>query len=186
MSYKEIEGNLFDFVKDFDVIAQGNNCFCVQGSGIAPQFVNRYRTDEYPMEAQWTRGDFNKMGQIDVMFHSRDGKHGLVSGKTTRHPLAVVNCYTQYTTGRHHDDPSKPPIDYEALTLCMRKIAFKFKGQRIGLPLIGCGLAGGIWSIDELSMHDQNTRKDLPEKDVKTIIQQELKDCNVTIVIYKP
>jgi len=49
----------------------------------------------------------------------------------------------------------------------MRKINHVFKGQHIGLPKIGCGLAGGDWNI------------------VKEIIQKELKDCNVIIVIYK-
>jgi hypothetical protein len=99
--------------------------------------------------------------------------------------LTVVNSYTQYHYGRNHKDGVQTPIDYEALTLCMRKLNHTFKGKRIGLPKIGAGLAGGIWSIDELSIHDQNTRKDLPEYDIKSIIQKELKDCDVTIVIFK-
>lgn len=48
----------------------------------------------------------------------------------------------------------------------MRKINHIFKGQHVGLPQIGCGLAGGDWNR------------------VKTIIQNELKDCFVTVVIY--
>jgi hypothetical protein len=38
-------------------------------------------------------------------------------------------------------------LDYEALTLCMRKINYTFTGKHIGLPMIGCGLAGGDWNI---------------------------------------
>lgn len=38
---------------------------------------------------------------------------------------------------------------------------------KIGLPQIGCGLAGGDWNK------------------VKEIIKKELKDCFVTVVIYK-
>ena len=49
----------------------------------------------------------------------------------------------------------------------MRKINHMFKGQHIGLPRIGCGLAGGDWDI------------------VRGIIQTELKDCHVTVVNYK-
>jgi glycine/serine hydroxymethyltransferase len=50
----------------------------------------------------------------------------------------------------------------------MRKMNFQFSGLRIGLPyVIGCGLAGGDWNH------------------IKTIIQNELKDCDVTIVIFK-
>jgi O-acetyl-ADP-ribose deacetylase (regulator of RNase III) len=48
----------------------------------------------------------------------------------------------------------------------MRKINHVFKDNHIGLPQIGCGLAGGDWEI------------------VKKIIQDEFADCNVTVVIY--
>jgi O-acetyl-ADP-ribose deacetylase (regulator of RNase III) len=48
----------------------------------------------------------------------------------------------------------------------MRKMNRVFKGMRIGLPQIGCGLAGGDWNR------------------VKEIIQRELKDMDVTVVIY--
>ena len=60
----------------------------------------------------------------------------------------------------------KKPVDYEAIVLCMRKINHIFKGKHIGLPMIGAGLAGGSWSS------------------IRQIIQTELKDCNVTVVIY--
>ena len=79
--------------------------------------------------------------------------------------LIVVNAYTQYKYGSNHTDGVKKPLDYEALTLCMRKINHIFAGKHIGLPgLIGCGLAGG------------------KEETVKEIIKKELKDCDVTIV----
>ena len=50
---------------------------------------------------------------------------------------------------------------------CLRKINHFYRGKKIGLPLIGCGIAGGDWNM------------------VRAIIQQELKDCDVTVVIYK-
>lgn len=62
---------------------------------------------------------------------------------------------------------NKKPIDYEALTLCMRKMNITFRGKRIGLPKIGAGLAGGDWNK------------------IKNIIKTELKDCKVTVVILK-
>lgn len=169
MTYKEIKGDLFAHLEEFDVIAQGNNCFCVQASGIAPIFVRKFSTDQYPMEAQWTAGYYNKMGQIDYRFHSRDGKLRLRAYKSKEAPLAVVNCYTQYSTGFHHLDDTKPPIDYEALTICMRKIAQEFEGKRIGLPAIGAGLAGGNW------------------KRIKKIFKQEVASrCDLTVVLFKP
>jgi O-acetyl-ADP-ribose deacetylase (regulator of RNase III) len=41
-----------------------------------------------------------------------------------------------------------------------------FKGKHIGLPQIGCGLAGGDWDI------------------VRNLIQEIMIDCDVTVVIY--
>ena len=73
----------------------------------------------------------------------------------------------------------------------MRKINHKFKGKHIGLPLIGCGIAGGIWDLDAYSLKESESFRIATQlrsngfKDVKTIIQEELKDCDVTIVHYK-
>ena len=80
--------------------------------------------------------------------------------------LTVVNAYTQYNYGRNHVDGDKNPVDYAAIEMCMKKMNYLFKGKHIGLPKIGAGLAGGDWER------------------IKGIIQKELKDCEVTIVIY--
>lgn len=69
--------------------------------------------------------------------------------------LIVVNAYIQYKPGRN--------LDYDALTLCMRKINMEFGGKHVGLPCIGCGIAGGL------------------KTKVEKIIRKELKDCKVTI-----
>jgi O-acetyl-ADP-ribose deacetylase (regulator of RNase III) len=79
--------------------------------------------------------------------------------------LIVVNAYTQYNYGANHKDGVAKPVDYEAITMCMRKMNVAFKGKHIGLPKIGAGLAGGDWDR------------------IKKIIQTELIDCKVTIVI---
>jgi O-acetyl-ADP-ribose deacetylase (regulator of RNase III) len=36
-----------------------------------------------------------------------------------------------------------------------------FKGQRVGLPKIGCGLAGGDWNVVEFIMAEELTDVDL-------------------------
>lgn len=156
--YKEVKGNLISMALsgEFDVIAHGVNCFCVQGAGLAPQMVKAFGTDTFPLEALWRKGDFNKLGQIDC----RNVKYPLNLDKD----LWVVNAYTQYNYGSY--DKSKIPLDYEALTLCLRKMNHIFKGKHIGLPQLGAGLAKGNWSK------------------IKKIIQKELIDCNVTVVIY--
>jgi O-acetyl-ADP-ribose deacetylase (regulator of RNase III) len=185
MKYKEVQGCLITkaLAGEFDIIAHGCNCQCTMKSGLAPQMTKTFGCDEFEKEKSCFKGDINKLGTID--FNSQNINVSKTQVQDWRH-LIVVNAYTQFMYGAYHPDGVSKPLDYEALTLCMRKINHLFKGKHIGLPLIGCHLAGGVWSIDELSMHDQNTRKDLPVKDVKTIIQEELKDMDVTIVHYKP
>lgn len=158
MEYREIEGDLIKLANEgkFDVITHGCNCLCNMGAGIAPQMVKAFGVDQYNLESFTRRGDINKLGQIE-WFIEREG------------PISfVVNSYTQFSYGKNHTDGVSKPIDYEALTLCMRKINHRFVGKHVGLPKIGAGLAGGDWNK------------------IKEIIQTELKDCVVTVVIYKP
>lgn len=75
--------------------------------------------------------------------------------------LKVINIYSQYGY-----NPSDKPLDYEALTLAFRKVNFEFMGYSIGVPQIGAGLAGGNWVR------------------IKTIIEKELKNMDITIVYY--
>ena len=167
--YKEIEGDLIKLALEgkFDVIAHGCNCFCTMGAGIAVQMAKTFGCDKYILESKEYKGDISKLGCIDH-WHENTFKGGVDIHLTNiNSKLYVVNAYTQYHYGKNHIDGKENPIDYEALTLCMRKINYLFKGKHIGLPQIGCGLAGGDWNK------------------VKSIIQKELKDCNVTIVIYK-
>jgi O-acetyl-ADP-ribose deacetylase (regulator of RNase III) len=153
MRYNEVTGDLIELAKagEFDVIAHGCNCFCNMESGIAPQMARAFGCNLYPLENVNTRGDINKLGQIEY-------RTQLV---TLDKRLTVVNVYSQYIPAVH-----LKPLDYEALTLGLRKINHIFEGKHIGLPQIGAGLAGGDW-----------TR-------IKQIIQTELRDMRTTVVIY--
>ncbi len=161
-AYREVVGNLITMAQQgkFQVITHGCNCFCTMGAGIAPQMAGAFGCDKFPMEGQQHRGDYNKLGQIDWKVNTYTGENG-------KFDLAVVNSYTQYGFGLNHEGGTARPLDYDALRLCMRKINHQFKGRHVGLPLIGCGLAGG------------------DEKTVKSLIKEELKDCKVTIVHLK-
>lgn len=169
MKYNEIKGDLIKLAQigTFDVIAHGCNCHCTMGAGIAPQMARAFGADKFPMEAQQYTGDVNKLGTIDwrelevsTMSCIPKGYTGICTSEL-RHPLIVVNAYTQFGFG------GSKPVDYEAITLCMRKMNHEFKGKHIGLPKVGCGLAGGSW------------------RKVKNIIKRELYNCDVTIVIYQ-
>ncbi len=172
---KYVDGNLITLALEgkFDVIAHGCNCFCRMGAGIAPQMAKAFGCDKFDLEAKHLSGDMNKLGQIDyrevfiyennLVFHypeySRDDSYN---------SLFVINAYTQYRHLNRGDSSNKAPIDYEALTLCMRKIKDKFSGVRIGLPKIGAGLAGGNWEL------------------ISGIIDKELQGEDVTIVNFIP
>lgn len=156
MSYKEVDGDLVKLALDgeFDVIAHGCNCFCTMGAGIAPLFAKYFNADRFSWEHPTQRGNYNKMGCID-------------SAEETRYkrPFIVVNAYTQYSTNASY---GHIPLDYDALIMCLKKINKSYAGKSIGLPKIGCGLAGGNWEI------------------VKGLIKKELKSMDVTIVNFNP
>lgn len=171
MKYQEVEGDLIRLAKEgaFDVITHGCNCFCNMGAGIAPQMAKAFGTDRFKMEYPGSKGEITKLGQIDYeLLHFSGWDRVFVKypdqGDTILYSLYVINSYTQYNYGKI---AIAKPIDYEALTLCLRKINHLFIGKHIGLPLIGCGLAGGDWNK------------------VKVIIRKELKDMNVTVVHFK-
>jgi O-acetyl-ADP-ribose deacetylase (regulator of RNase III) len=171
MEIEYIEGNLIEFALEgkFDVIVHGCNCHSKMGAGLAPQMARVFGCDKFSMEL-WG-SDINKLGNIDykIFVLGENAIWNLDDAKNNRDEpeLTVVNAYTQFNYGRNHHDGDLKPIDYEALTLCMRKINITFTGEHIGLPKIGSGLAGGDWNI------------------IKNIIKRELKDCRVTVVHYK-
>lgn len=170
-NYQEIEGDLITLAKSgkFDVIAHGCNCLSTMGAGLAPQMAKAFNCDRFEMEL-WGP-TILKLGNIDYQTFVLGEKAiwSLEDAKNNRNEpeLIVVNAYTQNLYGRNHVDGVLVPFDYEAFTICMRKINHVFKGKRVGLPQIGAGLAGGNW------------------QKIKQIIKDELKNCIVTVVIYK-
>lgn len=150
MALNVIDGNLLDLAEDghFDVIVQGCNCLCVMGAGIALQIANRY-PQAYEADKKTVRGDRNKLGHYTYAM-AKNKKNG---------EFVIVNAYTQYDLGSGED-----VLNYEALDNVLKEIKEDFAGLRIGLPLIGCGLAGGN------------------EKRVVSNIKEVLGDENVTIV----
>lgn len=144
---KIIEGDLIEAALNgkFDVIAHGCNCYHTMGAGIAKQ-IKKVFPGAYKADCETPYGDPNKLGTFS---------------KLSVIQLTILNCYTQFHFGFNNGEP---PVDYKAIRSCMELIKLYYTGYRIGLPMIGCGLAGGSWDI------------------VKQIIEQELMDEDVTIM----
>ena len=161
---KEVYGNIIDMAINgkLDVIAHGCNCFNMQGAGLAAQMSDRLGTHLMKKEQDRFHGDINKLGTIDYGFvHQLKNGLYIPTQNIDSGEFAVVNAYTQYQGGRNGD--------YSAVRLCLKKIAHEFgEHYRIGLPLLGCGIAG------------------LDEEIFIKLVEQDMKDCkDVTIVRYK-
>jgi len=150
---REIHGNLLELAKDgeFDVIAHGANCLCTMGAGIARGIAFEF-PEALEADRQTTRGDKHKLGSFTAAF-------------IHEYEFTIVNLYTQFGFGASKSTTEQEER-YVAIREGLKKLKAAFSGTRIGLPLIGAGLAGGDWDI------------------IRDIIINELTDENVTIVYF--
>lgn len=122
-------GNLLDMAKkgEFDVIIHGCNCLTAMGAGIA-KYIKQDFPEAYAADKQTKHGDRNKLGTFSEAQVTRNG-----------HTFVVINAYTQFEfNGR-----GKDLFEYDKFPQLLQSIKHKYGDKRIGLPLIGCGLAGG-------------------------------------------
>lgn len=170
-AYREVKGDLVALAKKgtFDAIAHGVNCFCAQASGLAPQMVEAFGTDKFLLEDEKLKGEYHKLGNIDWEYRSIDSllktPSPVMDGIKHGYDFAVINAYTQFDYGGSKQGIQN--LDYHALVMCFKKIASEFEGKHIGLPQIGCGLAGGSWET------------------VRSLINSHMKQVEVTVVIYQ-
>ena len=121
---KHTKGNLITLAEqgEFDVIIHGCNCFNTMGGGIAREIRERY-PEAAKADQSTISGNIDKLGSYTAYD----------TGK-----FLIVNAYTQYDMSRGED-----VFEYDAFGILIRKFTHIFHNQRIGLPYIGMGLAGG-------------------------------------------
>lgn len=115
------------------VIGHGCNTYHTMGAGIAA-----YLRRKYPY-----------VYVVDCKTKIGPDKLGTFSKANINDNLIVLNCYTQDTCG------SGRQVDYEAVYKCLEQVKIYTDTLReqsgkpidIRFPKIGCGLAGGEWSI---------------------------------------
>lgn len=79
--------------------------------------------------------------------------------------LWVANMVAQRNYGRRG---SGPPIQYDSVAKCLRTVAGEAKTQNatVHMPRIGCGLAGGEWSV------------------IEPLIEQHLLELGIEVTVY--
>lgn len=141
---KYAKGNLVKDIAQFDVVLHSCNCFHTMGAGVARQLREAY-PEVYLADYHSTKyADRGKMGT-----YSKADIGGTV----------VLNCYAQYDY-----DATKKPFDYDAFRKVLVNVKREYSGKKIGMPMIGAGLAGGDW------------------KEISKIIREELDGEDVTVV----
>lgn len=129
-----VQGDLME--SDCNVVIHQANCQGRMASGIAKQI-----THLYPIVADTDRQYYIPVGDRKRMGHTShvwvDGPHGR---------LLVINLYGQFYYGKGLQ------TEYDAFKRGLHSILKRMeklgRGYKIGMPFnIGCGLAGGDWSI---------------------------------------
>ncbi|WBF69525.1 hypothetical protein CHLORIS_174 [Vibrio phage Chloris] len=122
-----------------DAYAHQCNCFCRMGRGIAPLLAKAVpglrKADDMTVP-----GDKSKLGSVSLAAHP----NGAV----------VFNVYGQYHWHAHKVAPGRN-TDYKALEqglITIIELMQEHEFTTLGLPLIGCGLAGGDWDNVVLPM----------------------------------
>lgn len=136
MSIKIVKGDMVKSMlnNELQAYAHQANCFCTMGRGIAPLLVEA-NPEVLKVDKETEKGCPYKLG-----------KFSMTKDKTK--PL-VYNIYGQFHWSKFKINGERN-TDYNALESAL-ELAFEDmwnKGiKTLGIPLIGCGLAGGDWKI---------------------------------------
>ena len=111
----------------FDIIVQGCNCQHTMGSGIARQLRDKW-PEVYEADLAMGGAPEDRLGQYSL---------ATVFGSLGK--FLVVNAYTQL----HYLPRGIDHFEYEHFRSILSTLLVKYGNYDFGLPLIGCGLAGG-------------------------------------------
>lgn len=122
-------GNLLEMAKNgqFDVIIHGCNCLHAMGAGIA-KYIKKDFPEAFAADKTTKYADRKKLGTFSEATITRNG-----------YTFVVINAYTQF----EYNGRGKDLFEYDTFPKLLDSIKAKYGDKRIGLPLIGCGLAGG-------------------------------------------
>lgn len=124
--------------KELHAIAHQANCFNTMGSGIAKQIREQF-PEAYEADQATVRGDRGKLGSLTFTMN----EYG-----------SIYNLYGQYNYGR---EEGRIYTQLDALGQALYTMSLFLEAEAdaraiptselcVGLPKIGCGLAGEDWS----------------------------------------
>ena len=129
-------------------IAHQANCFNTMGSGVAKALREAF-PEIYEADCQTEKGSRDKLGSLSWTFN----EHGM-----------MFNLYGQYNYG--YDGSQYTDLDALEQSFKVMKLFLDATDvTHVGLPKLGCGLAGANWA------------------DVEAIIERQLSDYNVIVYI---
>lgn len=143
---KYIMGDLVQRALDgkYDIIVHGCNCFNNMGAGIAVPIKHNF-PDAYLADRATQYGSKEKLGKFTI------GRYK---------DMFVINAYTQFEYGS-----GKMNADYDAIREVFSVLNIMFRKRKVGIPLIGAGLAGGDWKV------------------IKDIIEEVAPDLDIEVVV---
>lgn len=144
---KHVKGDLLALADMgyFDVIAHGCNCHHMMGAGIAKQIAIKH-PNAYDVDKMTTYGDPLKLGTFSLALSDDE-------------ELVIANLYTQFRGGICAKE-----ILYPSIRSCFKELDKFFNNVKIGIPMIGSGIAGGDW------------------EDILSVIRHETHNNDITIV----
>lgn len=157
-----IQGDLIDLFKngEFDIIAHQCNCVGHMGAGIAKALAQEFPQIDL---------EVNGVGQAVKLF-------GTYEYFKTEHGH-IINIYSQFSTGQCTQiGIDSFSVRTGALISCLKQINKNNKGLKIGLPLIGSGLAA------DRILKENKTDLEYFQTYIQYHVNMWLGDMDVTIV----
>lgn len=147
---KTIVGDLLQLAEEgqFDIIVHGCNCFHLMGAGIAGQIAKQY-PQAYQADLETVKGDVCKLGTYSGSYVKRERDETSI--------FRIFNMYTQYKPGKCPKE-----VLYPSIRSCFNELSATFDHRiRIGIPMIGCGIAGGEWYEVEQIIYQTTQKLDI-------------------------
>ena len=136
--------DLFDNVKDYDIVLVGTNIYCNLSQGFQRKVMLNYPyVQEMNMSTKYA--DKKKLGTI-------------LECKNEENPIFLLLYITE---GNFRPDLKKDTLSYESLEKCIKLINILYKGMNIACPFLGSSRFDGNGDKDKILKIIENNSKNV-------------------------